>query len=205
MQVMMLSQSPGSKLYVETYTSGLAYKSIGSITVDPHVIDGNHVVASRHPHPWRKQFNLLAAYAYFYNPLRFLMALILPNTRIPLADLETRPVAPGQTASKRKSMLRRRIQRKLRVHLSDAAMQLFGMWGLTHTIRHTFVWMMRLATGKITRHTQPPMSRIPMRSPDGSPASHALPGTPTSQLPTPGSKDQAGVAAEHVPKNWTRV
>ncbi len=85
--------------------------------------------------------------------------------------------------------------RKSTVHISDAAMQLFGMWGLTHTIRHTFVWMIRLAGGKIIHSTQPPISRIPMRSPDGSPASHALPGTPLAQPPTTNSKDTTTVSA----------
>lgn len=195
MQVMMLSPSPGSKVFVDTYTSGLAYQSVGNVTVEPHIDDGNHVIASRHPHPWRMQFNLLAAYTYFFNPLRFLMALILPKTRIPLADLDTRPPASGQHPSKRRSTLRRRILRKSTVHLSDAAMQLFGMWGLTHTIRHTFVWMMRLATGRITRCTQAPMSRIQMRSADGSPASHAIPGTPLSQPPTTNSKNPTAAVA----------
>jgi hypothetical protein len=31
--------------------------------------DGNHVIASTHRRPWRKQLNLLAGYLYFYNPV----------------------------------------------------------------------------------------------------------------------------------------
>ncbi len=179
MQVMMLTPSPGSQLYVEAYTSGLAFKSVDGIAVEPHIGDGNHVVASSDPKPWQKQFNLLAAYLYFYNPLNFLIALLRPKSKIPLADAETRPVAPGQQP--RRSGLRRRFLRKMKVHLGDAAVQLFGMWGLGHTVRHTFIWALRLMRGNIKRHTQVPTSRIPMRGIDGSSASHALPGTPTPQ------------------------
>ena len=38
-----------------------------------------------------KQLNLLAAYAYFFNPLRMLLALVWSLSRLPLADAETRP------------------------------------------------------------------------------------------------------------------
>ncbi len=181
MQVMMLTPAPGSKLYGETYTSGLAYQSVGGLAVEPHIVDGNYVVASRDPNPWRKQFNLMVAYLYFYNPLRFLIALLRPKSKIPFADADTRPASPGEQGSPRRSKLRRRIFRKITVHLGDSAVQLFGMWGLGHTIRHTFIWTLRLMRGNITRHTQAPTSRIPMRSIDGSPATHALPGTPTPQ------------------------
>ena len=195
MQVMMLSPSPGSKLYVETYRSGLAYQSVDNIPVAPHIGDGNHVVASRDPKPWRKQFNILIAYLYFYNPLRFLIALIRPKSKIPFADAETRPASPGEQASPRRSKLRRRILRKIRSQLSDAAMQLFGMWGLGHTIRHTLVWALHLMRGKIERYTEVPASRIPMRGIDGAPPSHALPGTPTPQHASLEPKDRVQVAS----------
>ena len=189
MQVMMLTPSPGSKLYVETHTSGLAYESVDGIAVAPRLTDGNHVIASRDPKPWRKQFNLLAAYLYFYNPLRFLIALVRPKSRIRFADVDTRPASPGEQASPRRSELRRRVFRKTRAHLGDSAVQLFGMWGLAHTIRHTFAWALRLMRGNIKRHTQVPTSRIPMRGIDGGPASHALPGTPTPQHASGEPKD----------------
>ncbi len=181
MQVMMLTPSPGSKLYVDTYTSGLAYQSVDDIVVESRIVDGNYVVASRDPKPWRKQLNLLAAYIYFYNPLRFMIALILPKSKIPFADADTHPCVSTKRTSPRRSTLRRRVFLKSRSHLTDAAMQLFGMSGLTHTIRHTFAWTLHLMRGNITRHTQVPASQIPMRGVDGQPASHALPGTPTPQ------------------------
>ncbi len=79
-QVLSLSPAPGSKLYEETY-SGLAYESVNGKPVEPHLVDGNHVVASNHKRPWVKQLDILAAYAYFYNPLRLLWALAFPKNR----------------------------------------------------------------------------------------------------------------------------
>ena len=62
-------------------------------------------------------------------------------------------------------------------------MQLFGMWGLILTAHRTLGWTFHLFRGRIVRHTAVPASRIPMRSVEGGPASHALPGTPQSIVP----------------------
>lgn len=86
MQVLMLSPATGSKTYEEAFTSGLAYDSVAGRHVVPHMLDANYVVASRHPQPWKKQFNLMIAYIYFYNPLRFLLAVVRPNSKLYLAD-----------------------------------------------------------------------------------------------------------------------
>ncbi|MCG3138102.1 MAG: hypothetical protein HJJLKODD_01961 [Phycisphaerae bacterium] len=86
MQVLMLVPATGSKLYSGTYTSGTVYESVGGRMVQQHMLGGNYVIASQHPQPWRKQVNILLAYAYFYNPLRLAVALIRPNTRLYLAD-----------------------------------------------------------------------------------------------------------------------
>ena len=124
---------------------------------------------------------LLAAYLYFYNPLRLLAALVRPKTKIPLADAETSPPKTGkQNVTGRKS-LRRHVRRKLRAHFADGAVQIFGMWGLAHTVPRTLGWCRHLLRGNIKRHTKAPASRIPMRSADGGPASHALPGTTASK------------------------
>ncbi len=80
LQVLMLTPATGSKLYVESFTSGLAYESVAGRRVEPHMVDGNYVVASRHPKPWRKQLNIMCAYLYFYNPVRWLIALVRPKT-----------------------------------------------------------------------------------------------------------------------------
>jgi len=191
MQVMMLTPSPGSKLYVETYASGLAYERVGSVPVEPYFVDGNHVVASRHPRPWVKQLNLLAAYLYFYNPLRFLVALVRSKTRMAFAGGVARPTASGRQDAPQQSRPRRRALRKMKAHLGDAAVQVVGMWGLLPTIRCTFGWALRLMRGKIKRCTKVPASPIPMRSADGGQAGHALPGTPTPRTtvadrPVPG-------------------
>jgi radical SAM superfamily enzyme YgiQ (UPF0313 family) len=85
-QVLMLSPAPGSRLHEQTY-GGLAYRSVNGRPVEQHLIDGNHVVASRSPRPYVKQLNILFAYLFFYNPLRFVKALVLPkNRRGHLAD-----------------------------------------------------------------------------------------------------------------------
>ncbi|MGC9455220.1 MAG: B12-binding domain-containing radical SAM protein [Phycisphaerae bacterium] len=195
MQVMTLTPSPGSKWYVGTYESGLAYKSVNGKTDEPYIVDGNHVVASRDARPWRKQLNVLAAYLYFYNPVRFLIALVRPKSRIPFADAGTHPAAGSDGTRPRRSKLRRRILRKLSAHFGDSGMQLFGMWGLIRTARNMLIWAVRLRRGKIVRHTKAPTSRIPMRSPDYGSASHALPGTPGSKHAPSEPKDKARVAS----------
>lgn len=86
LQVLMLVPATGSKLYTGTFTSGMAYESVAGRTVREYMLGGNYVVASHHPQPWRKQLNILAAYLYFYNPLRFLLALVRPKSRLYLAD-----------------------------------------------------------------------------------------------------------------------
>jgi hypothetical protein len=124
--------------------------------------------------------NLLAGYAYFFNPLRLLTALVRPKTRIPLADAEPMPTDAQNASRHRWKWARRRLRRKLKAYLGDAAVQLFGMWALTYTAPSMLRWSLRLMRGKIQRHSSVPTSQIPMRSSDGGPASHALPGTPIS-------------------------
>ncbi len=73
------------------------------------------------------------------------------------------------------------------------------MWGLAMTIRRTFGWGLRLMRGNIKRKTAVPTSRIPMRGPDGGPATHAPPGTPAGkyvQLQTsPSERDRDSITA----------
>jgi len=179
MQVLMLTPSPGSKSYVDSYTSGLAYESVDGVPVEARMTGGMHVIASRHRRPWLRQLNLLAAYLYFFNPLRFAAALVRPKSTIPLADAETAPPAKRENHQPRTRRFLRRAERKARAHLADAVVQAFGMWGLTYTFPSTLGWCARLMRGKIKRHTTVPTSGIPMRSAGGGPAAHALPGTPT--------------------------
>jgi hypothetical protein len=87
LQVLMITPATGSKQYEEVYHSGLVYESAAHRPVETHMLDANYVVASRHPKPWRKQFNIMAAYAYFYNPLRFLIAIFIPKSKLYLVDV----------------------------------------------------------------------------------------------------------------------
>ncbi len=86
LQVLMISPATGSKLYAEAFTTGLAYESVAGKRIESHMLDANYVVASEHKQPWKKQFNILAAYLYFYNPLRFLYGLVRPVSKMYLAD-----------------------------------------------------------------------------------------------------------------------
>jgi radical SAM superfamily enzyme YgiQ (UPF0313 family) len=74
-QVTILTPSVGSKSYEELYDSGLVMEQAGSEKVEDYHLDGNHCVATRDPHPWRKQFNMYLAYASFYNPLNLVRAM----------------------------------------------------------------------------------------------------------------------------------
>ena len=86
LQVLMMTPATGSKLYAEAFTSGLAFESVAGRRVESHMMDANYVVASEHKQPWKKQLNIMAAYLYFYNPLRFLFALVRPKSKLYLAD-----------------------------------------------------------------------------------------------------------------------
>ena len=89
LQVLMITPATGSKTYEQSFTSGLVYDNVAGRRVEPRMFDGNFVVASKHEKPWRKQFNIMAAYVYFYNPLRFLWALVRPKSRRYLVDAGT--------------------------------------------------------------------------------------------------------------------
>ncbi len=178
-QITMLTPSPGSKSYESMYESGQMIHKVDGRAVAPHIIDGNYVVASEAKRPWAKQLNLLAAYAFFYNPLRMFVALFASRSRIAYSTNDTRPLEET-----RKYSFSRRIRRRMylaaRAHLVDAGVQLFGMYGLIHTARRTLAWAWHLRRGRIERCTEVPVSRIPMRGVDGGAADHAIPGTPQS-------------------------
>ena len=86
LQVLMITHAAGSKMYEDAFSSGLVYESVGGRPVEPYMIDGNYVISSGHEKPWRKQFNILAAYLYFYNPLRLLISLFRLKNSLYLAD-----------------------------------------------------------------------------------------------------------------------
>ena len=86
LQVLMMTPATGSKSYAEMYTSGAAFDRVGGRTVEEHMYGGCYVIASHARSPWRKQLNIIVAYLYFYNPLRLLVALVRPRSRLYLAD-----------------------------------------------------------------------------------------------------------------------
>lgn len=86
LQVLMMTPATGSKLYDGAFTSGLVYASAAGRPVEQHMLDANYVVASESKRPWVKQLNILAAYLYFYNPVRLFIALLFPKSRLYLAD-----------------------------------------------------------------------------------------------------------------------
>jgi radical SAM superfamily enzyme YgiQ (UPF0313 family) len=74
-QVTILTPSVGSKAYEDTYKTGMVIDQAGSMKVEDYQYDGNHLIATQDPNPWRKQINIYLAYASFYNPLNFVRAL----------------------------------------------------------------------------------------------------------------------------------
>ena len=82
LQVLMLTPSPGTKLYEGTFEKGMVLDSAGGRKTRPYMYDGNYVVASSLPRPWRKQVNMLLAYAFMYNPLWFIVALFRRKTKL---------------------------------------------------------------------------------------------------------------------------
>ncbi len=84
LQVLMVTPSPGSRLYDQTFTSGQVFDNVAGRPVQNYMYDGNYVIASNHPRPWRKQLNLMAGYLYFYNPLWLAVALVRSRTKVSL-------------------------------------------------------------------------------------------------------------------------
>jgi hypothetical protein len=150
------------------------------VPIEPHIVDGNYVVASKFPRPWIKQLNLLVGYTYFFNPLRMLIAIVCSKSAIPFANAETRPLEETQHYSRWKR-LRRRLYLNARAKLIDAVVQAFGMYGLFHTYRRTLGWAWHLLRGKIQRYLGTPASQIPLRNPTGGTGSHAYLGAPVSR------------------------
>jgi hypothetical protein len=177
MQVLMLTPAPGSKWYADTYNSGLAFASVDGQPIARHTHDGGYVVASKHPRPWLKQLNLLLGYTYFFNPLRLVIALVWSKSSLPLSDVETRPAAEVDQYSRWKKF-KRRWSLRMKAHFTDAGLQILGMSALLLTYRRTLPWAWKLFRGQVEAAAEAPRSRIPMRTPQGEPASHALPGTP---------------------------
>ena len=74
-QVTLLTPSVGSRGYEQAFRDGLVLESAHGEPVEEYQYDGNHLVATADPHPWRRQVNLLLGYLSFYNPVNLVRAL----------------------------------------------------------------------------------------------------------------------------------
>lgn len=74
-QVTILTPSVGSKGYEEPFKQGMVIDNANGQKVEDYQFDGNHLIATSDPHPWRKQVNIFLGYASFYNPLNFVRAI----------------------------------------------------------------------------------------------------------------------------------
>jgi radical SAM superfamily enzyme YgiQ (UPF0313 family) len=84
-QCTYLGPAVGTRDFEPAAKAGAMFKSVGGRTVPQAFQDGNHVAASLNAKPWRRQINILRAYASFYNPL---------NTARILMRMRRDPLAP---------------------------------------------------------------------------------------------------------------
>ena len=87
MQVTALTPAVGTRAYEANFENGHVFDSVGKRPVLQYQFDGNHVVASSLPKPWRTQLNVLLAYASYYNPVNFVRTLLRPANKLYLAEL----------------------------------------------------------------------------------------------------------------------
>ena len=85
-QVLVMTPAVGSRSYEEPFHTGRMIQSAGGKAVEPYMLDGNYVVATGEPQPWRMQLRVAAALAFFYNPLRLLGSLVRPKSKRYLID-----------------------------------------------------------------------------------------------------------------------
>jgi radical SAM superfamily enzyme YgiQ (UPF0313 family) len=82
LQVLMMTPSAGTKLFEGAFTDKMVLEKVGGREVGPQMYDGNYVVASSLPRPWRKQLNMLCGYIYFYNPVWLVVNLLNKKNRL---------------------------------------------------------------------------------------------------------------------------
>lgn len=75
-QCTYLGPAVGTRDFEVAARGGAIFERVGNERIPPAFQDGNHVVASRHPRPWRQQLNILQAYTAFYNPWNTLRAFL---------------------------------------------------------------------------------------------------------------------------------
>lgn len=74
-QCTYLGPAIGTRNLEPALTSGSVFRAVGGERVPNAYQDGNHVVSSQHPRPWRQQTNVLRAYLSFYNPINTIRTL----------------------------------------------------------------------------------------------------------------------------------
>ena len=84
-QCTYLGPAVGTRNFEPAAKAGSIYKRVGHQIIPQAFQDGNHVVASGHPRPWRRQLNILRGYSAFYNPINTLRALLDPRRDPPRA------------------------------------------------------------------------------------------------------------------------
>lgn len=82
-QCTYLAPFVGTRDFEPGARSRMIFRTIGGEPLPQAFHDGNHIIASRHPRPWRRQVNVLRAYASFYNPINA-MRVMLGLRRDPL-------------------------------------------------------------------------------------------------------------------------
>jgi radical SAM superfamily enzyme YgiQ (UPF0313 family) len=87
LQVTVLTPAVGTRSYEANFTNGAVFDTVGGQPLRQWQFDGNHVVASTLPKPWRTQLNVLVAYAWFYNPVNLVRSTIRPANSLFLAGV----------------------------------------------------------------------------------------------------------------------
>ncbi len=82
LQCTVASPAVGSRWISELFAQKALFKQVGKIKIQDCFFDGNHVIASTRPDPWRTQINMLRGYAAFYNPLNLARSLLDRNTHL---------------------------------------------------------------------------------------------------------------------------
>lgn len=72
----------GTREYESTYATGRVLASVGAYTIANADIDGNHVVVAGDTAAWKRQLQMWAGYALFYNPLNFIRACARDGSRL---------------------------------------------------------------------------------------------------------------------------
>lgn len=82
MQVTVHTPAPGTREFEKTHHSGKVLQALGTRPVADADRDGNHVLVAGAKPLWRRQLELLGAYAAFYNPVNLFRAMGNDGSRL---------------------------------------------------------------------------------------------------------------------------